>query len=187
MKLSEAKIKALKLMNEYTTNGVEVSTEANADYLNRFMDFADDAHKEIANIFPIFKQFTVEQTGTTDIGLNSYPAPSDFKEVDWVKKYESDFFQYRFEGNNFIIAKCQTGTFLIQYIAYPSDVDSDDFEFETDPETHNLIPYYMAGMALMDENTALSDKLLNMYYGKIAALKKKTDRFPGTIIDVTGW
>ncbi|KJS84987.1 MAG: hypothetical protein JM58_09465 [Peptococcaceae bacterium BICA1-8] len=62
MNFGTAKTKALKLMAEYSVNGVVISsTDGNQlDYTLRFADFADDAQKEISKIRRInaVKQFS---------------------------------------------------------------------------------------------------------------------------------
>lgn len=61
MNLGDAKRKAIKLIDEYSTNGSLTSAAQNGDYLMRMNDLADIAQKEIAAIKKINSSFTITQ------------------------------------------------------------------------------------------------------------------------------
>jgi hypothetical protein len=188
--LSEAKIKALSLMSEFSIDGDLIPVEENADYLNRMNRFASDAQMEISDKLPIEVSYIFMQTADTTNGYNKYDLPIDFKQHYFVNLNDEHFFDYRIENRKILIPKSYDGTFELFYSKYPNeltDATVDTYEFEIYKHAHSLIPYYMGGMAVADEKYALSDKLLNMYYQKLSQLSVPVNNAPATIQNVDGW
>lgn len=184
MQLGEAKKKALSLMAEYSVDGVPIPDGENADYLNRMNRFANDAQMEISDKIGIEAVFTFEQTGSNEQGYNKYTLPSDYKELRYMNRNDERFSDFRIENRKVLVKKLFEGAFELSYLKNPQELSSstqDAYEFEVDLHAQHLIPYFMGGMALTDENPTLSDKLLNLYYSKLASLTKRHDDYPNFI------
>lgn len=184
MNLAEAKKKALSLMAEYSVDGVITQDGENADYLNRMNRFANDAQVEISDKIGIEAVFSFEQTGSNEEGYNKYSTPADYKELRYMNRDDERFNDFRIENKKILLKKYYTGSFELSYLKNPQELTPttpDGYEFEIDAHAQHLLPYFMGGMALNDENPSLADKLLNMYYSKLAALTKKHDDYPNFI------
>jgi hypothetical protein len=185
LKLSEAKQKALTLMREYSVDGVLIPSDENEDYTNSMNRFANDAQMEISEKLPIETSYTFDQTGTNEDGYNKYSFQNDCKQFLYINKDDERFNHYRVENRKILLKKQFDGTFEVFYEKYPTELDStteDDYEFEVDRHAHSLIPYYLGAMAIAVENISLSDKLLNMFYSKLAALSEPVNETPTHII-----
>lgn len=189
MNLAEAKAKALSLMSEYSIDGVPVPAEENIDYTNRMNRFASDAQVEISDKLPVETSFAVTQTADTTEGYNKYDLPDDLKQFRYINRNDEGFSDYRIENMKLLIRKSHEGTFEVFYEKNPTDLTietPDSYEFEIPKHGHSLIPYYMGGMALSAENSVLSDKLLNMFYSRLATITKPVNHVPGSIVSVYG-
>lgn len=187
MNLGEAKIKAIKHINEYSTNGSVTSAGQNADYTNRFAVHANDAQMEIADKIGIEASYTFSQTASSEEGYEKYPLPDDFKEFLRLNRSDEPFTAFRIENKNILLRKAVEGDFELLYYKNPAEIKDDtpdDHTFEIDAQYHSLIPYYMGGMAVIDESPALSDKLLNLYYSRLSNAQKKQEDYPTTIQNV---
>lgn len=184
MNLKEVKDKALSLMAEYSIDGVAISAAENADYLNRMNRFASDAQMEISDKVGIEASYLFTQVATNEEGYNKYSLPIGFKEHRHMNGDDEQFLNYRLENKNILIKKGVTGSFEFFYYKNPQEITIDTldtYELELDTHAQNLISYYVGGMSLHDENPAIADRLLNMYYGKLNAISKKYDDFPNNI------
>jgi hypothetical protein len=184
MNLGKAKDKALALIAEYSIDGSKISVSENADYLNRMNEFASDAQMEISDKIPIDAVFTYEQASTGIKTYNKIPLPEDFKELRFVNLNDERLNNYRIENNNLIIRDSISGTIEISYSKNPtelSETTEESYEFEVDKHVHHLIPYFMGGMAVHDENPTISDRLLNMYYTKLGVATKRNIEHPNSI------
>lgn len=184
MNLGQAKKKALSLMAEYSVDGVPISEGENADYLNRMYQFASDAQMEISNLIGIEASYMISQVGTSEEGYNKYSLPSDFKNHRYVNYKDERFRDYRIENGKLLLKKHYSGDFELFYYKNPTELTSttkDDYVFEVDLHVQHLIPYFMGGMAIHDENPSIADRLLNIYYSKFSAMKEKNDDYPNEI------
>lgn len=184
MNLGEAKKKALSLMAEYSVDGVPIPDGENADYLNRMNRFANDAQMEISDKVSIEAVLRIDQISINEPGYYKYPLPADYKELRYMNREDERFSDFRIENRKLMLKKVHAGAFELSYIKNPEELSSstpDTYLFEVDLHAQHLIPYFMGGMAITDENPTLSDKLLNLYYSKLAALAKKYDDHPNTI------
>jgi hypothetical protein len=140
---------------------------------------------EISEKLPIETSYTFDQTGTNEDGYNKYSFPDDCKQFLYINKDDERFSHYRVENRKILLKKQFGGTFEVFYEKYPTELDattSDDYEFEVDKHAHSVIPYYLGAMAIAVENISLSDKLLNMFYSKLAALSDPINETPTHII-----
>lgn len=191
MTLGEAKAKAIKLINEYSTNGKLTAEANNEDYTLRMNDLADDAQKEIAEKISIdaTTTFTITEDLTAE-GYNSTALPVNFKEMRFVRLDDERFYDFRIENGNILTRKTIGGDFELSYSKHPTDLDgdtSDSYEFEVDANGLPLIPYYMGGMVIADENDAISNKLLNIYYSRLNTLTKNNSYKPAFVANTMGW
>lgn len=171
-------------MAEYSVDGVPIPDGENADYLNRMNRFANDAQMEISDKIGIEAVYAFEQAGSMEEGYNKYPLPADYKELRYMNRNDERFTDFRIENRKVLVKKAYSGSFEASYTKNPQELSTDtqdNYVFEVDLHAQHLIPYFMGGMAITDENATLSDKLLNLYYSKLAALEKRHDDFPNFI------
>ncbi|WP_050613335.1 hypothetical protein [Bacillus testis] len=190
MNLGEAKKRALSVMAEYSIDGTLIPDNENADYLNRMNRFANDAQFEISEKIPIESSFYMEQFGNNSTGYTRYDLPKDFKEMGSMLLNGSPFLPFRVQGRSFSLPSNVTGSFELIYHKNPTELDDktpDSYEFEVDQYAQQIIPYYMGGMALADENVTIADRLMNLYYTKLQALYKRNNDYPQTILNVFNW
>lgn len=193
MDLGTAIKRAIMFINEYSTDGNLNPTGDNLDYTLRMKDLADDAQNQIADKVPIESIYTidstVEPTSTTD-SLKKYTMPTTFKKIRSVWLNDEPFNDYRLQNRQFIVPNNYTGTFEIQHYKHPAKIDGttdDAYEFEVDAETHHLIPYFIGGMVITDENAILSDKLLNMFFSRLGTTNKQQNDMPKRVREVIRW
>lgn len=193
MQLGEVKTRAIKLINEYSNNGNLISAAVNADYTLRLNELADYCQNEISDKVGIEATYTIDGNTATDGSTNlykKYDLPADYKEHRFVRWDDEPFFEYRMEDRQFWIDNFLGGTFTLGYYRYPTTIDSetpDTYEFEVDAYTQGIIPYYLGGMVIADENPGISDKLLNIYYERLGQLYKRNLRSPKTVRKMTRW
>lgn len=193
MNLGAAKTRAIQLINEYSNNGSLISDTKNADYRLRMNNLADYAQNEISDKVGIDSTYTINDETTitaTEDGYKKYDLPEDLKEFRFARWASEPFYDYRIEDRQFWIYEAYTGTFVLVYHKYPATIDDDtddDYEFDVDSYAHGVIPYYLGGMVLADENANISDKLLNIYYERLGKLYKRTLRAPKTVRLSTRW
>jgi len=184
MNLLEAKRKALSLMAEYSVDGVPIPDGENADYLNRMNRFANDVQMEISDKLGIESAFLINQIGINQEGYFKYDLPVDFKEHRFMNMNDERFYDYRIENRKILIKKGLTGEFEFFYFKNPTEITSgteDTYEFEVEAHSQHLIPYFIGGMAITDENPSMADRLLNMYYSKLLSITKRNDDYPNFI------
>lgn len=187
MNLAEAKKRALSLMAEFSLDGVVIPDGENADYLNRMSRYASDAQTEISDKISVEASFVFEQQGSNEQGFNKHPLPKDVKEIKYMMLNDYPFSAFTVRNRQIWVNKSVSGTLELFYDKIPTLLDSstpDTYEFELDEHVQHLIPYYLGGMALLDESPAISDKLLNLYYSKLQALSKREMDYPSYIESV---
>jgi hypothetical protein len=190
LKLSEAKTKAIKLINEYSNNGGLISAAQNADYLNRMNDLANDAQMEICEQIGIQAVTTYTQTEERVVGYNKYALPADWKSIRYVRLDDEPYTRFRIENNKFIVFKRDGGTFELSYYRKPTTITSstpDTYDFEIDENAQPLIPYYIGGMVIADENDDISSKLLNLYFTRLANMEQKNEKPSSSVRNGMGW
>jgi hypothetical protein len=190
MNLGEAKKKAIALMLEYSNDGVAVPESENADYLAGMNLFAHDAQMVISDRVAIVSSYTFSQTATYENGYNKYPLPSNFKRLIGVYINDIAANGYRIMSNQVWVPKSFGNQFELFYEKIPTSITPttvDSYEFEIDPHTHHLVPYYLGGMALAEEKENVSSKLLNIYFNMLENLTDYKNQNPSTIISVDGW
>lgn len=125
-----------------------------------------------------------------------YTMPDDFAALKQViqecdpRQYVS-LTDYRWEGRRtFVVRYDYKGSFRIEYFKQPVTIDdaTDDlYEFEIDTEAQELIPYYLGGHAIMDENEMIGTTLLNIYQNKLANLESSDNINAPQVNNTMGW
>lgn len=187
MNLGEAKKRALSLMAEYSINGVITPGVDNADYLIRMNGFAHDAQMEISEKVGIGASEIYTQVAESGEGYNIYSLPPDFKQLRNVYHRDRVFSDFRIQNNNLLLNKSLSGNFELIYFKNPTEINSDtpdSYEFEVDKHTHHLIPYFVGGMAIHDENPSMADRLINMYFNRLNGTQKKLEDYPMDIFPI---
>lgn len=190
MNLGEAKKKALSLMAEYSVDGTAIPDGENADYLNRMNRFANDAQMEISNKVGIEATYTFSQISSNVGGYNKYPLPVDFRELLYMNRQDERYTDYRIENSKILVPTTYSGEFELFYYKNPTELTletPDSYEFEILKHAHSLIPYFVGGMAIQDENPTLADRLLNLYFSKLESLNPVPVNYQSKIQDVYGW
>lgn len=198
MKLEDAKRKALMLMREWSIDGIQQVGVDIADYSESFNDFADIAQKQIAERRPIEASYQISQTASTDtpITFNRFTMPDDFKQVRKVIYEDGNghycvMTDYMWEGKKtFVLPSNTGGTFTIYYDKYPTSITpdtEDSYEFEVDEDVQELIPFFMAAHALMEDAPDRATQKLNEYYSRLERIVPLADNNFETIKNIKGW
>jgi hypothetical protein len=195
MNLGDAKNVALKLIDEYSLRGVIQSSGTNADYALRMNAFADLAQKEISDKVGIGATYTITQTQTPDLienGNYKYLLPSDMKDYRYCTVSDYRYYDYNIRDGYFIVGSNAPQNYTLHYFRYPTTITDNtpnNYVFEVDGFTHEIIPFYIGGMLLTSasEDTGLSGKLLNMYYSKLSSLYNRENAFPKRTRDTVRW
>lgn len=185
MNLKQVKDKTLAYIDEYSVDGVIISDGENADYLKKIPMFANDAQKEISD------KIGIESSTTFDLSTYSssnyyfkISLPNDFKQFISMNLDDEPFFDFKILNGEIIIDKSYAGKLELIYDKNPTFLDNstlDSYEFEIDDHAQPLLPFYIGGMIKATEDFVLSDKLLNIYYSRLASLKKKSHNYVSEI------
>lgn len=190
MKVKAIRDNAFRIMNEYSSEGIEKGMMDNADYIKRANMFINDAQQEIATIRKIKEMHNISQVGEDVEGYNYYPLPSDMYELRYLNFGDRLFYDFKIESGEIWIPKVYDGTFTVYYYKYPTEITSltdDNFNLEIAPSLHNIIPYFVAAMLIINTDYKLGNKLLTIYNNKVKGIVADSDENFSTIIDVTGW
>ena len=196
MTLSELTDKTLRLMDEYSVNGVLVNINANKDYYNRIPVLANDAQKIAAKQEGFYRQAmlsSLTRARGQQGGLIKYVAPEGFQQI--FKLYSASFngeLPYIELGGAFFVPECISEGILL-YRAAPQTIGPNtdkEYAFEVSDDAQTLLPYYVAAKLLETENSPLTDSLyaewrmgldgLHKLYPKISAFSL-SDVYPELI------
>ena len=91
--------------------------------------------------------------------------------------------------------KDASGDFMLHYYRLPklftpnpsNQTENDEIEFDVAPETHYLIPFFIAAQLLTDEDRGLAQVKLNEYHTRLAGLFTPTTPQAGKLQNVLGW
>lgn len=176
MNLGEAKAHALALMAEYSIDGLEISNAENADYLKRMPLFAHEAQMDISARSGVTAVMSFELVKRDDKKYNYISLPADYREMKYVFWNEELFTgNYSILNNQIRFNAGFDGTIDLYYWKYPQQLTTqtdDNYEFEIDREYHHLIPYYLGGKCMQDENQDISERLLSDYYNRLSDVKE---------------
>ena len=176
MTIGEIKREALQIIDAYSENGYIVSEKEpeTADYLLRISGFINQAILRVITVYPLMKRLRWEElTSHTEEDGVHYVLPKDFLEIGVIQsssKEEWGIGEYSIIGGELIALprRCP----VCYYRALPKRVKADAGESE-EPEIAEaggrLIPIYVAGMLIAEENPALSTRLLNQFESFLSA------------------
>jgi hypothetical protein len=125
-----------------------------------------------------------------------YSMPSDFYKLDKIvtkndiNVYEENV-NYQWVGfKDLYVNYDYTGSFDVYYYKYPTritDATSDSYVFEITDEAADAIPYYLAGMGLLDEMPSMAKVLLDEYKIQLANLETLETNSVVGINRISGW
>jgi len=206
MTIGECKKAALRLLNQYSIAGTTVPITYNdqADDIERMLDLINDAQMEIAKTNrPIEETFSFNipkvESGTPDVDI-SITMPEEFIHAisitfiplegkDRRTIYAND---YNWIGDStLLLPNRPAGTYTILYSRYPVYYDSDTpdtTELDNTPDTHVIIPYYVAAMIAQDQNPKQYLYLYNRWETGLSRLNIKPAHAVSTqVTDVYGF
>lgn len=194
MQLGEAKRRAIQLIEEYSVRGTITTSAKNADFLLRMPGLADYAQNQISDRVGIDAVFAITPD-TPKISEEhlyyKYALPDDFKDMRHMLHRDQPFYHFRIENHQLWVSKWIEPHYEVYYYRYPTVIDADtpdEYEFEVDRYAQDMIPYYLGGIVIADEeNVGLSNKLLNIFYERLAQASKRLPRYPKSVRLTTRW
>lgn len=182
MTLGEAKSKALKLMDEYSSRGARVQ---DPDLEAKLPALFDIAQKQLSQIKKIVRRYDVPVSP----GVTDYPMPDDYAGLRrlWVDGQPGTAGTWF--GNTLTLSGDETRNIMVEYNAYPTDIPDDapdDYEFEISRDAQECMPYWVAAQPFIADNFVVNYKdLMGMYDRMVAALDTS---IPGSAAVVKmGW
>lgn len=182
---------ALQLLNQYSIAGtvVPLSYNAQADTDGRMINLINDAQMQIATtVKPIPEIFEYEvpeidlQSPMEDIAVQM---PDDFNHFLSLTFTPARGFDrrsveprdYKWLPNDVLLLPNRpAGTYRIDYNRFPEryepDVDRSK-ELDNSPDTHEIIPYFVASMMCVGENTYAYTSFYNVWETKLTRLGAK--------------
>lgn len=203
MNFGEVKRQALVLMREWTIDGSLIPAEENADYIKSVEDLANIALMDIARQKKIPARTVLDDPTAEVYGdLLLYSLPADCLEYNKMaylesgRVFESPEWLYRWIDDVTIgVNKDAPGDFIMHYYRLPAlfapDNDdmrkNDNVELDIAPETHYLVPFFVAAQLLSDEDRGLAQVKLNEYHARLAGLFTPGVPQVGQVQNVLGW
>lgn len=177
MTLGEAKEKALKLMDEYSVNGVLVNDE---DIKSKMVPFFDTAQKNLCQVKKIPREYRVP----VETGAAEYPMPGDFLSLRrvWVDGQPGS--PGRWLGSTLLLPAGEGRDIRVEYNAWPADIPPDapdSYAFEIAPDAQECLPYWVASQVMLTDFVVDYQPLLNLYDRMVSMLSTAQ---PGSIVIV---
>ena len=182
MNLGEAKAKALKLMDEYSSRGARVN---DPDLEAKLPALFDIAQKQLAQIKKIVRRYKVPVAA----GVTDYPMPEDYAGlrrlwVDGKPGAAGTWF-----GDVLVLDAQESRTIMVEYNACPADIPDDapdSYEFEIARDAQECMPYWVAAQPFIADNFVVNYQDLMGIYDRMAAALDT--RIPGSAAAVKmGW
>lgn len=200
MNYAEIRDESLKLINQYSIAGSRINDSYNnqLDYLKRIPQLLNDGQMLIATTAkPIcalkeLRPCTAKPRG----GFLLFPLPHDFfrlsgKGLAVFKRGEfSRSHDYRLLGEgSILVLKDLFGSVTLEYFRYPAEFGDDvcdDAEADNSPDTHRLLPYYIAAHLAMHDDAYVYSTLLNEFEARLERLKRAPNAERFVIDDAYG-
>ena len=169
MTVKEIKTAALQLIDVYSENGFITSEKepGKADYCLRIGGLIDQAVLRLITVYPkvVLLDFDALEVRELFDGVH-YRLPSDFIEPIYIKPRGDSWGigEFTVLGGELIAPYKEVPTFY--YSALPAAVGlavSEEAEPDVCEAGCRLIPLYVAGMLICEENPALSVRLMNQF------------------------
>lgn len=208
MTYGRVKNEALKLLNGYSIAGAGIPSSYNnqADYLARIPGLVDDAQMYIATTAKkISTTIPLEEVRKTPYGgmyLCSMPENcwqlsgaglAMFADSDDLsgRSYARYHGLKRVERNKFILPKSVAddphNILLVEYFRYPvllGESPADNSPLDNVPETHSMIPYYVAAHLAIHDDFSVYTSLYNEFETRLARLGEALETEVWTTEDV---
>jgi len=209
---------SLRLLNQYSITGTIVPLTYNdsADDVARMIDLINTAQMEIATTARAIHEHTeivVPHTDSrfteyivTDIGaINpnfNHGESIQFTPAEGLDRRTIDASDYKWIDRDVLaVPNKPAGTYRVEYQRFPVRYNTDLLnmtaqeratlyatELDNTPDTHEIIPYYVAAMVAQDQNKAAYQALFNKYEIGLSRLNMKPARATRTEIkDVYGF
>lgn len=180
---------AFQHLNQYSIAGalVPLSYNDQADAQNRMLNLINDAQMQIATTSrPIEEFFEVDvpkiphTTPTQEITVTLpddciHPIAAYFTPSDGGPMLTQDARQFKWiDENIMLLPNRPAGHYKIKYARYPVRYDAstnvNTTTLDNRPETHEIIPYFVAAMIVADENPKVHFILYNVWETRMARL-----------------
>lgn len=192
---------ALQLLNQYSITGtlVPLSYNDQADTELRMINLINDAQMQIAiTVKPIEVKMEIEvpePEKNEPIAEIATEMPEDF--IDMTALYFTskrgrvtrtvDASVYKWIGDTtLILPGVPLGTYTLMYSRYPERYSKDvsfDTELDNTPDTHEIIPYFVAAMIALDENPKAYSALYNVWETRLSRLGMKNPKASAVRVD----
>lgn len=125
-----------------------------------------------------------------------YVMPDDFYQLNKIvqtanNRQYTNVGQYKWRDRKTLILNIyDIGEYEVHYYRYPTTITAEtatDYEFEVDVEAQELIPLYIAGHVIIDENVTIATQMLNEYEKRLSRLDNSDIYSTTTIQTVNGW
>lgn len=203
MTIRECMDAALQLLNQYsiTNDIVPLTYNDQADTEKRMINLINDAQMQIATTVKPIEEFIKYTVKETDHGKGSMAVvmPEDFDKVSaiYFSPKDDDRFstvdadQYKWVGGDTLLVPAdKPGVYRIVYSRYPERYAANEDqskELDNGPDTHEIIPYFVAAMIAVDQNPKMYFALYNVWETRLSRLNLKQAHAVSTqIADVYG-
>lgn len=169
MTVKEIKECALQLIDAYSENGYIISEKepGKADYCFRIGGLIDQAILRLITVYPKVRVLDFSQMECRELfdGMH-YMLPEDYMEMMLIRPVEGSWGigEYTVIGRELIAPYREPP--ICYYSALPASMGR-ELDEDVTPEVNEagcrLIPLYVAGMLVCEENPALSVRLLNQF------------------------
>lgn len=201
MTIAECKDAAFRLLNQYSIAGTEVPLSYNdqSDDNERMLDLINDAQMEISKTNrPLEERMTLEVPvvdATVPMEEISFMMPEDFNfpiSLTFVPagghvRITKEANKFKWIGDDeLLLPNRPFGTYTLLYNRWPvryTKETPEDTELDNTPDTHVLIPYYVAAMIAHDQNPKQYYYLYNRWETGLSRLNIRPAHATITIVD----
>ena len=166
MTLGEARAKALKLMDEYSSRGNRVTDR---DLELKMNSLFDTAQKQVSQLKRIIRRYELP----LEEGVREYPMPEDFGALRRVWADGEVKTVGRWFGPLLELPEGEKRKIAVEYYAYPADITDetpDDYIFEVARDAQECMPYWVAAQPCLADNFVVEYEDLMGMYDRMAAL-----------------
>lgn len=183
---------SLQLINQYSIVGTIVPTTYNdqQDDITRTINLINDAMMEIAtNARPLIEtvEFVVEKPDRKEpLGDVRFSMPENFDRATAVRftpaygydRTMREASDYKWLGDDtLLVPNKYPGTYLVEYMRYPVqftlETEREHTQLDNTPDTHSIIPYYVAAMVTQYDDAKAYYNLYNIWEERLAKLGYK--------------
>lgn len=191
MTIQECIDASLKLLNQYTIMGTYVPDTYNdqQDDKIRMITLINDAIMEIATVArPIisYVEFTVPKKDPKEPYRDlAFEMPEDFDRATAVlftpaygrdrTTHEADYYKW-LGDDTFTVPNKYPGTYRIEYMRWPAQYTAETpltTQLDNTPDTHSVIPYYVAAMIANYDDQKAYYNLFNQWETRLSRLGYK--------------